>query len=124
MINDPRMVQVELVPNKQIDVINVQVWSNEAYESVEHRVMVNTEKERYSIPYFFNPAHYTMVEPLEELTNEQSPPKYKTYSWGKFMSNRKLSNFKKLNVENIQISHFRISELADKLEGALSINNN
>ena len=116
-------VRIELVP-KQIDVINVQVWSNEAYESVEHRVMVNSEKERYSIPYFFNPAHYTMVEPLEELTNEQSPPKYKTYNWGKFFSTRKLSNFKKLNVENIQIAHFRISELADKLEGALSINKN
>ncbi|KAL5858065.1 hypothetical protein ACOSQ3_005523 [Xanthoceras sorbifolium] len=124
--SDGEWVTVKPTPDAYI--INVgdiiQVWSNEAYESVEHRVMVNSEKERYSIPYFFNPAHYTMVEPLEELTNEKSPPKYKAYNWGKFLSNRKLSNFKKLNVENIQISHFRItSELADKLDGALSVTN-
>lgn len=84
--------------------------------------MVNTEKERYSIPYFFNPAHQTIVEPLQELLNEQNPPKYKPYSWGKFLSSRKLSNYKKLNVENLQISQFRISELATKLEEALLVN--
>ncbi|KAK1559026.1 hypothetical protein Q3G72_009705 [Acer saccharum] len=109
--SDGEWVTVKPTPDAYIVNVGdiIQVWSNEAYESVEHRVMVNSEKERYSIPYFFNPAHYTMVEPLEELTNEQSPPKYRTYNWGKFMSNRKLSNFKKLNVENIQIAHFRIS---------------
>ncbi|XP_027120142.2 protein LATERAL BRANCHING OXIDOREDUCTASE 1-like [Coffea arabica] len=87
----------------------VQVWSNDKYESVEHRVMVNSEKERFSIPLFFNPAYYTWVEPLEELINEQNPPpKYKAYNWGKFFSSRRRSNFKKLEVENLQIYHFRI----------------
>lgn len=84
-----------------------QVWSNDKYESVEHRVKVNSEKERFSTPYFFNPAHYTMVEPLEELVNKQNPAKYKAYSWGKFFANRKRSNYKKLDVENVQIYHFK-----------------
>ncbi|KAK7834204.1 putative 2-oxoglutarate-dependent dioxygenase [Quercus suber] len=75
------------------------------YESVEHRVMVNSERERFSLPFIFNPAHYTMVKPLEELTNEQNP----AYNWGKFITTRKRSNFQKLNVENIQIYHFKIS---------------
>lgn len=88
----------------------MQVWTNEKYQSVEHRVMVNSVKERFSIPYFLNPSHYTLIKPLEELTNEQNPAKYKPYNWGKFMTTRKLSNFKKLNVENIQIHHFRVSE--------------
>lgn len=87
----------------------VQVWSNDKYESVEHRVMVNSEKERFSIPLFFNPAYYTWVEPLEELINEQNPPKYEAYNWGKFFSSRRRSNFKKLDVENLQIYHFRIN---------------
>ncbi|KAF2305835.1 hypothetical protein GH714_008300 [Hevea brasiliensis] len=52
----------------------VEVWSNDAYESVEHRVKVNPEKERFSIPYFFNPGHYTIVKPLEEIVNEQTLP--------------------------------------------------
>ncbi|KAL6270291.1 hypothetical protein ACE6H2_027202 [Prunus campanulata] len=89
----------------------IQVWSNDRYESVEHRVLVNSEKGRFSIPYFVNPAHYTLVKPLEELTHEQEDPaKYKPYSWGKFLSHRTLSNFKKHNAENIQLHHFRVSE--------------
>lgn len=86
----------------------IQVWSNDVYESVEHRAMVNSERERFSIPFFFNPAHYTTVKPLEKLTNEQNPAKYRAYSWGKFITHRKHSNFQKLNVENVQIYHFRI----------------
>nr|AUF71969.1 gibberellin 20 oxidase 1 [Dimocarpus longan] len=113
-------------PTPDAFIVNVgdvfQVWTNEAYESAEHRAAVNSEKDRFSIPFFFNPAHYTMVEPLEELTSEQSPPKYRAYNWGKFYRTKRHSNFKKSNVENLQISHFRIPELAIKLEGALSIN--
>ncbi|KAG9440756.1 hypothetical protein H6P81_020921 [Aristolochia fimbriata] len=87
----------------------IQVWSNEKYESAEHRVVVNSERERFSIPFFFNPAHYTKVKPLVELVDEQNPPKYREYNWGKFFKARKNSNFKKLNVENIQICHFKIA---------------
>ncbi|GAY36181.1 hypothetical protein CUMW_279440 [Citrus unshiu] len=122
--SDGEWVRVKPTPDAYI--INVgdiiQVWSNDAYESVEHRVMVNSEKERFSIPFFFFPSHYTMVKPLDELTNEQNPAKYRAYSWGKFLTTRKGSNFKKLDVENVQIYHFRVQELADKLERALSIN--
>ncbi|XP_050226970.1 jasmonate-induced oxygenase 2-like [Mercurialis annua] len=87
----------------------IQVWSNDAYKSVEHRVKVNPEKERFSIPFFFNPSHYTEVKPLEEIVNHQNPPEYKPYTWGKFFVTRKHSNFRKLPVDNIQISHFRVS---------------
>ncbi|VVA15244.1 Hypothetical predicted protein [Prunus dulcis] len=109
---DGEWIRVKPTPNAYI--INVgdviQVWSNDRFESVEHRVMVNSEKERFSIPFFLNPAHYTQVKPLEELIDERNPAKYKPYSWGKFITHRKLSNFKKLNTENIQIYHFRVSE--------------
>ncbi|XP_038705453.1 protein DMR6-LIKE OXYGENASE 1-like [Tripterygium wilfordii] len=121
---DGEWVRVKPTPNAYI--INVgdiiQVWSNERYESVEHRVVVNSEKERFSIPFFFGPAHYTMVKPLEELTSKENPAKYREYSWGKFLVNRKDSNFKKRSVANIQISDFRIPDLAGKLDGGLSIN--
>ena len=88
----------------------VQVWSNDEYESVEHRVMVNSENERYSYPFFLLPALSTVVEPLEELTNEQNPAKYRAYNWGEFISNRNQSNYQKQKVENLQISDFKISE--------------
>jgi isopenicillin N synthase-like dioxygenase len=107
---DGEWIFVKPIPDAYI--INVgdiiQVWSNDKYESVEHRVKLNSERERFSIPFFFFPAHYTWVEPLQELINEQNPPKYKAYNWGKFFTTRKRSNFKKLDVENIQIYHFKI----------------
>ena len=49
-----------------------------------------------------------MVKPLEELVNEQDRAKYREFNWGKFVANRNRSDFKKQDVENIQISHFRI----------------
>ncbi|GLT55563.1 hypothetical protein SLA2020_286740 [Shorea laevis] len=109
---DGEWIRVNPTPDAYI--INIgditQVWSNDKYESVEHRVVVNSKREKFSIPFIFNPAHYTMVKPLEELTNEQNPAKYRPYNWGKFLTTRKRSNFQKLNVENIQIYHFRISD--------------
>ncbi|KAF3973513.1 hypothetical protein CMV_003066 [Castanea mollissima] len=88
---DGEWVRVKPTPGAYI--INVgdiiQVWSNDRYESVEHRVMVNSERERFSLPFFFNPAHYTMVKPLEELTDEQNPAKYRAYNWGKFITTKK-----------------------------------
>ncbi|CAK9179732.1 unnamed protein product [Ilex paraguariensis] len=105
---------IQVKPTHDAYIINVgdiiQVWSNDRYESVEHRALVNFEKDRISIPLFFNPAHYTIVEPLEELTDDQNLAKYKPYNWGKFFATQKRSNFQKLDVENIQISHFRLSE--------------
>nr|POE81318.1 putative 2-oxoglutarate-dependent dioxygenase [Quercus suber] len=111
---DGEWVRVKSTPDAYI--INIgdttQVWTNDEYESVKHRVVVNSEKERFSIAFFLHASSYTMVmvEPLEELTSEQNPAKYRAYSWGKFITHRKRSNFQKLSVENVQISHFRISK--------------
>jgi len=88
----------------------MQVWSNDAYESVEHRVVVNSEKARFSIPFFLFPAHDTVVKPLEELINEQNPSKFRPYKWGKFLVHRLDSNFKKQNAENVQTYHYKIRE--------------
>ncbi|KAI3845038.1 hypothetical protein MKX03_014055 [Papaver bracteatum] len=88
----------------------INVWSNHAYESAEHRVVMNSERERFSIPCFFNPSHTVMVKPLDELINDQNPAKYKEYNWGKFFKTRKISDFKKLDVENIQVHHFKESD--------------
>lgn len=91
----------------------LQVWSNDANESVEHRALVNKEKERFSIPFFFNPGYDIEIKPLEELINEQNPSKYKPYKWGKFYVHRTNSNFKKQEEENLQIYHY-ISYLRER----------
>ncbi|CAB4320685.1 unnamed protein product [Prunus armeniaca] len=86
---DGEWIWVKPTPNAYV----INVWSNERYHSVEHRAMVNSEKERFSMPFFLNLAHYTIIKPLEELTNEENPAKYKPYSWGKFFAHRQLSNY-------------------------------
>ncbi|MBA0606025.1 hypothetical protein Godav_018544 [Gossypium davidsonii] len=110
--SDGEWIPIKPIPNAYI--INIadalQVWSNDLYVSAEHRVVVNSEKERFSIPLFFFPSHYVKVKPLEELVNEQNPAKYKEYSWGKYYINRTGSNYKKLEAENLQIDHFKTPE--------------
>ncbi|XP_027089758.1 probable 2-oxoglutarate-dependent dioxygenase At5g05600 [Coffea eugenioides] len=100
---DGQWILVKPTPNAYI--INIadiiQVWSNDKYGSVEHRVSVNSEKERFSIAFFLNPAHYTWVEPLEELINEQNPRKYKAYNSGKFFAARG-------KLKKIDVCHFKI----------------
>ncbi|CAN1266526.1 Flavanone 3-dioxygenase 2 [Linum perenne] len=103
---------VPVTPAPDAYIINVgdicQVWSNEKYKSVEHRAVVNGEKERYSFAYFFVPSHDVTVKPLEELVSEEEPAKYLPYNWGKFYATRNRSDYKKQDVENIQIHHFRV----------------
>ncbi|XP_061373448.1 jasmonate-induced oxygenase 4-like [Gastrolobium bilobum] len=104
---------VRVKPTPDVYIINIgdiiQVWSNDTYESVEHRVVVNSEKERFFIPFFFNPAHDTEVKPLEELINEQNPSKYRPFKWGKFIIRRMNSNFKKQNEEILRIYHYKLA---------------
>ena len=40
--------------------------------------MVNSERERFFIPFFFNPGHRVWVQPLEEMTKGEKP-KYTTW---------------------------------------------
>ncbi|XP_038707842.1 protein DMR6-LIKE OXYGENASE 2-like [Tripterygium wilfordii] len=110
--SDGEWVRVQPIPDAFI--INLgdifQVWSNDAYESVMHRVVVNSVKERISMPFFFFPSHYVSVKPLDELVNELNPAKYEGHNWGKFFASRNLSNYKKLPKENLLIHHYKASE--------------
>ncbi|KAG2271468.1 hypothetical protein Bca52824_066023 [Brassica carinata] len=107
--SDGEWIPVKPIPDALI--INIgncmQVWTNDKYWSAEHRVVVNTSKERFSVPFFFFPSHETNIEPLEELISEENPPCYKKCNWGKFFVSRNRSDFKKLEVEDIQIDHFK-----------------
>ncbi|KAL9242754.1 hypothetical protein vseg_016723 [Gypsophila vaccaria] len=88
----------------------VQVWSNDKYHSVVHRVRPNTKKERLSIASLFGPAYYVNVKPLDELINEQNCAKYKEYNWGDFRASRMKNYGNKQSVERQDISHFRIPQ--------------
>ncbi|CAM6105040.1 unnamed protein product [Calypogeia fissa] len=102
---------ISVQPQRDAFVINVgdvfQVWSNDKYRSIEHRVVVNENKDRFSFPLFYMPSCKALIEPVKELLDEAHPPKYRAYSFGMFQKTRNGGNFKKLG-ENIQIHHFAI----------------
>ncbi|KAJ1430564.1 Oxoglutarate/iron-dependent dioxygenase [Sesbania bispinosa] len=62
-------------------VINVgdimEILSNGAYTSIEHRAAVNREKERISIAMFFNPKFEAEIGPVKSLISSQNPPLFK-----------------------------------------------
>jgi isopenicillin N synthase-like dioxygenase len=102
---------IAVKPCQEAFVVNVgaifQVWSNDKYRGVEHRVVVNEAKERFSVPVFFDPDIRTDIAPVPQLLDETHPPHYQSYNWGFFRRTRNNGNFKHLG-ENIQIYHYAI----------------
>ncbi|XP_078176655.1 2-oxoglutarate-dependent dioxygenase 11-like [Carex rostrata] len=68
-------VAVSALPNSFI--VNLgditEVLSNGLYKSIEHRAMINTEKERISVVAFHGPDNSIMVEPLAEVIGNGKP---------------------------------------------------
>lgn len=68
-----------------VDCLGVlQIISNGMYTSVEHRAMVNSERERISIAMFFNPKFSAEIGPAITLTNPQNPPLYRRVGMDKY----------------------------------------
>jgi len=67
--------------NKKLKLsVILQILSNGAYTSIEHRVAVNKEKERISIATFFNPKFEAEIGPVKSLLNSENPPLFKSMS--------------------------------------------
>lgn len=51
-------------------------WSNGRYLSNYHRVRNKSRVERFSVPFFLNPDHDTVVEPLSEFVRKDGKTNY------------------------------------------------
>ena len=60
----------------------VQVWSNDLYQAPVHRVQASGNRDRYSLPFFFNPSYDAVYAPLKVLTNKKSYPQISAHSLG------------------------------------------
>ncbi|MED6225520.1 hypothetical protein PIB30_094475, partial [Stylosanthes scabra] len=61
------------------------VISNDKYKSVLHRALVNSEKERMSIPTFYCPSPEALVGPAPQLIDQHNnPPKYKNFTYDEY----------------------------------------
>ncbi len=85
----------------------VQVWSNDLYKAALHRVVVSSEKPRFSAPWFFNPDYRTTYAPLPTMVDEVHPARYRAINWGEFRTRRADGDYADYGAE-IQISDYEI----------------
>ncbi|XP_057431923.1 jasmonate-induced oxygenase 1-like [Lotus japonicus] len=62
----------------------IQVLSNAIYKSVEHRVIVNSDKERVSLAFFYNPKSDIPIEPVKELVTPDKPALYPAMTFDEY----------------------------------------
>ncbi|KAF5800151.1 putative flavonol synthase [Helianthus annuus] len=62
----------------------IQVISNAIYKSVEHRVIVNPNKERVSLAYFYNPKSDLLIHPAPELLTPEAPSLYPSMTFDEY----------------------------------------
>ncbi|MQL97278.1 hypothetical protein Taro_029967 [Colocasia esculenta] len=79
---------VTLQPLPDAFIVNVgdqvQVLSNAAYKSVEHRVAVNAAAERMSVAFFYNPKSDLPIGPSPELLSPERPPRYQPMTFDQY----------------------------------------
>jgi len=97
---------IDVTPIEGALIINVgdmmQVWSNDYYPALLHRVRPVQGRARYSIPFFLNPAYETDCAPLGA-----EPARYRSVNWGTFRRARSDGDYADVGKE-IQIKDFRI----------------
>lgn len=60
-------------------------WSNRRLRSTPHRVVNRTGRDRYSIPYFFDPGAATVVAPLACCVASGERPSYEPITYGDYL---------------------------------------
>ena len=85
----------------------MQVWSNDIYRAAMHRVLAMDCRDRFSVPFFFNPAAGTIVEPLPSTVGEARPARYRPLDWSEFRGRRTDGDYADYGPE-VQISQYRI----------------
>ncbi|CAN1746407.1 S-norcoclaurine synthase 1 [Linum perenne] len=95
-VNDVQGLQIKrdgkwvpIVPIPGAFIVNVgdiiEMMSNGEYRSIEHRAVVNPEKERMSIAAFHSPNMKAMLGPIPDLINEKKQAKYQSVLPEEFM---------------------------------------
>ncbi|ONK54942.1 uncharacterized protein A4U43_UnF9460 [Asparagus officinalis] len=88
VLRNGKWVAVKPIPNAFVINIGdqIQVLSNDRYKSVLHRAVVNSHKERISVPTFYCPSPEAVIKPPEALTDGENPAVYKSFTYAEYYS--------------------------------------
>ncbi len=90
---------VEAPPIEGTFIVNVgdlmEGWTNGLFKATQHRV-VNTGKERYSMPLFFAADYHTAVEPLPQFITAHNPARYNRIIAGDHLAGFSINSCKHL----------------------------
>ncbi|CAN1746404.1 S-norcoclaurine synthase 1 [Linum perenne] len=105
---DGKWVPIEPIPGAFIVNVRdiIEMMSNGEYKSIEHRAVVNPEKERLSIAAFHSPNMKAMFGTIPDLINEKNQAKYQSVSSEELM---KLAVSSKLESKRL-LSQLMINE--------------
>eukprot|EP00249_Psilotum_nudum_P019012 c27062_g1_i1 orf=30-1169(-) len=86
--HDGMWVPVKVIPGSLVVNIadQIQILTNGRYKSVEHRAIVNRDKDRVSLAAFCNPANDVVISPMKELVREAKLSSYLSMSFREYRS--------------------------------------
>ncbi|KAI5311742.1 hypothetical protein L3X38_040915 [Prunus dulcis] len=64
---------------------HIEILTNGKYKSLLHRVALNTEVERLSLPFFFGPSLDAIVKPEPEFVDDHNPPSYRQMTYKEYL---------------------------------------
>ncbi|KVH94849.1 Non-heme dioxygenase N-terminal domain-containing protein [Cynara cardunculus var. scolymus] len=81
----------------------VTVISNAKYRSVEHRVIVNSNEERVSLAFFYNPKGDILIQPAKQLITNEEPALYPPMTFNEYRTFIRLNGLHgKSQVESLK----------------------
>ena len=90
-------VWIEAPPIPGTFIVNIgdifETWSGGQFKSTQHRV-VNTGKERYSMPLFFGLDYHAIIEPLEKFRTPETVEKYPPIKAGDHLMRMSINAFR------------------------------